>query len=89
MRVEFTSRRHVVAAARVAFEAHVDNRPVWCSVSMDAPSERFGVTDTSAHALLGAFETHRAKIEQAARHALNSNGGLSVELEALDFEGMR
>jgi len=52
MRIEFTSRRHAVAAARVAFEAHVDDRPVWCSVSLDALNDRFGNTGTSAHALL-------------------------------------
>ena len=86
MRIEFTSRRHTVAAARVAFEAHVDDRPVWCSVSMDALNSRFGNTGTSAHALLSAFEANRPTIEQAAKHALEKNGGQSLELETRDLE---
>jgi hypothetical protein len=86
MKIEFTSRRHTVAAARVAFEAHVDDRPVWCSVSMDALNSRFGNTGTSAHALLSAFEANRPTIEQAAKHALEKNGGQSLELETRDLE---
>lgn len=86
MRIEFTSRRHTVAAARVAFEAQVDNRPVWCSVSMDALNDRFGESGTSAHALLSAFEANRASIEKAARDVLQKNGGQSVELETRDLE---
>ncbi|SDE17789.1 DUF1488 domain-containing protein [Paraburkholderia lycopersici] len=86
MRIEFTGRRHAVAAARVAFEAQVDDQPVWCSVSLDALNDRFGNTGTSAHALLSAFEANRPGIEQAARRALQKNGGRSVELETRDLE---
>ncbi len=42
MRIEFTGRREVVAAARVAFEANVDGKDVWCSVSLDALNDHFG-----------------------------------------------
>lgn len=86
MRIEFTSRRHAVAAARIAFEAQVDDRPVWCSVSMDALNDRFGNAGTSSHALLNAFEANRARIEKAARQALEKNGGQSVELETGDLK---
>ncbi|CAG9260452.1 DUF1488 domain-containing protein [Paraburkholderia unamae] len=86
MRIEFTSRRHAVAAARVAFEAHVDNHPVWCSVSLDALNDRFGNTGTSARALLSAFEANRPSIEKAARNVLEKNGGQSFELETRDLE---
>jgi hypothetical protein len=86
MRIEFTSRRHAVAAARVAFEAQVDDHPVWCSVSLDALNDRFGNTGTSAHSLLSAFEANRPSIERAARDALQKNGGQSVELETRDLE---
>ena len=86
MRIEFTSRRHAVAAARVAFEAQVDDHPVWCSVSLDALNDRFGNTGTSAHSLLSAFEANRPSIERAARDLLEKNGGQSVELETRDLE---
>lgn len=86
MRIEFTSRRHAVAAARVAFEAQVDDHPVWCSVSLDALNDRFGNAGTSAHALLSAFEANRPSIEKAARNVLQKNGGQSVELETRDLE---
>ncbi|CAG9226057.1 conserved hypothetical protein [Paraburkholderia tropica] len=85
MRIEFTNRRHSVAASRIAFEAHVDDRPVWCSVSMDALNARFGNEGTSSHALLSAFDANRPTIERAARHALTKNGGQSLELEPGDF----
>ncbi|HEY1609936.1 MAG TPA: DUF1488 domain-containing protein [Paraburkholderia sp.] len=86
MAIEFTNRRHVVAAARVAFEANVEGRPVWCSVSLDALNDHFGDACTSAHDLLQSFEMHRSKIEAAARDALSKNGGQSVELETRDLD---
>lgn len=86
MAIEFTNRRHVVAAARVAFEANVEGRPVWCSVSLDALNDHFGNTGTSSHDLLQSFEANRPKIEAAARDALEKNGGQSVELETRDLD---
>ncbi|VXC03684.1 Periplasmic protein [Burkholderia sp. 8Y] len=86
MTIEFSGRRHVVAAARVAFEAAVDGREVWCSVSLDALNDHFGNTGTSSHAILSAFEGGRLQIEEAARRALERNGGESVELETSDFK---
>jgi hypothetical protein len=86
MTIEFSGRRHVVAAARVAFEASVDGREVWCSVSMDALNDHFGNEGTSSHALLSAFEGGRVRIEEAARRTLSKNGGQSVELETNDFK---
>ncbi|MDR5738351.1 DUF1488 domain-containing protein [Caballeronia sp. LZ016] len=85
MAIEFSGRRHVVAAARVAFEATVDGREVWCSVSLDALNDHFGNAGTSSHAMLSAFEGGRVEIEQAARRTLERNGGQSVELETNDF----
>jgi len=84
--IEFTTRRHAVAAARVAFEANVEGRAVWCSVSMDALNHHFGNAGTSAHDLIQSFEAHRPKIEAAARKALEKNGGQSVELETRDLD---
>ncbi|MBB3261039.1 hypothetical protein F4827_005946 [Paraburkholderia bannensis] len=86
MRIEFTNRRHAVAASRIAFEAQVDDRPVWCSVSLDALNNRFDNEGTSSHALLSAFDANRVRIEKAARNALSRNGGQSVELETNDFK---
>ncbi|HEV3431247.1 MAG TPA: DUF1488 domain-containing protein [Paraburkholderia sp.] len=86
MRIEFTNRRHAVAASRIAFEAQVDDRPVWCSVSMDALNDRFDHEATSSHALLSAFDANRLRIEKAARNALSKNGGQSVELETNDIK---
>lgn len=86
MTIEFSGRRHVVAAARVAFEANVDGREVWCSVSLDALNDHFGNEGTSSHAILSAFEGSRVKIEDAARRALERNHGQSVELESNDFK---
>jgi hypothetical protein len=85
MRIEFTGRREVVAAARVAFEANVDGADVWCSVSLDALNDHFGNDGTSAHTLVGTFEANRARIENATRRVLEKNGGRSVELETGDF----
>ncbi|MDR6409286.1 hypothetical protein J2797_005041 [Paraburkholderia terricola] len=85
MRIEFTGRREVVAAARVAFEANVDGADVWCSVSLDALNDHFGNGGTSAHDLVGTFEANRARIENATRKVLQKNGGQSVELETGDF----
>ncbi|MDR5811793.1 DUF1488 domain-containing protein [Caballeronia sp. LZ019] len=85
MAIEFSGRRHVVAAARVAFEATVNGREVWCSVSLDALNDHFGNAGTSSHAMLSAFEGGRVEIEQAARRTLERNGGQSVELETNDF----
>ncbi|MDR5771528.1 MULTISPECIES: DUF1488 domain-containing protein [unclassified Caballeronia] len=85
MTIEFSGRRHVVAAARVAFEANVDGREVWCSVSLDALNDHFGDTGTSSHAILSAFEGGRVEIEDSARRALERNHGQSVELETGDF----
>lgn len=85
MRIEFTNRRHTVAAARVAFEAQVDSRAVWCSVSLDALNDSCGNEGTSSHSLLSAFEANRPTIERAARRALEKNGGQSVELETRDL----
>ncbi|MGC2039637.1 DUF1488 domain-containing protein, partial [Paraburkholderia caledonica] len=65
MRIEFTGRREVVAAARVAFEANVDGKDVWCSVSLDALNDHFGNGGPSAHDLVGTFEANRAQIEKA------------------------
>ena len=91
MRIEFTGRREVVAAARVAYEANVDGKDVWCSVSLDALSDHFGNGSLgngapSAHDLVGAFEANRARIENATRRVLERNGGRSVELETRDFD---
>ncbi|HTH61321.1 MAG TPA: DUF1488 domain-containing protein [Paraburkholderia sp.] len=86
MAIEFTNRRHVVAAARVAFEANCGGRPVWCSVSLDALNDHFGDAGTSSHDLLRSFDAHRPKIEAAARDALEKNGGQSVELETRDLD---
>jgi hypothetical protein len=86
MTIEFTSRRHVVAAARVAFEASVSGKEVWCSVSLDALNDHFGNQGTSSHQLIAAFEANRQRIETAARRVLESNGGQSVELETRDFD---
>jgi hypothetical protein len=85
MRIEFTGRREVVAAARVAFEASVDGADVWCSVSLDALNNHFGNGGPSAHDLVGTFEANRATIENATRKVLQKNGGKSVELESGDF----
>jgi hypothetical protein len=85
MRIEFTGRREVVAAARVAFEANVDGADVWCSVSLDALNDHFGNGGPSAHDLVGTFEANRARIENATRKVLERNGGRSVELETGDF----
>jgi hypothetical protein len=86
MTIEFTSRRHVVAAARVAFEATVNGKEVWCSISLDALNDRFGNEGTSSHELIKAFEAHRPRIENTARRLLERNGGQSVELEAGDLD---
>jgi hypothetical protein len=85
MRIEFTGRREVVAAARVAYEANVDGADVWCSVSLDALNDHFGNPGPSAHDLVGTFEANRARIENATRRVLEKNGGRSVELETGDF----
>ena len=85
MTIEFTSRRHVVAASRVAFEATVEGKEVWCSVSIDALNSHFGNTGTSSHDLITTFEGNRKTIEDAARRVLQRNGGQSVELETIDF----
>ncbi len=85
MTIEFSGRREVIAAARVAFEASVNGRDVWCSVSLDALNERFGNAGTSSHDLVGTFEANRAQIERAAARVLERNGGSSVELEPGDF----
>jgi hypothetical protein len=85
MRIEFTGRREVVAAARVAFEANVDGAGIWCSVSLDALNDHFGNDGPSAHTLVGTFEANRARIENATRRVLEKNGGQSVELESGDF----
>ncbi|CAH2895141.1 MULTISPECIES: DUF1488 family protein [Paraburkholderia] len=86
MRIEFTGRREVVAAARVAFEANVDGKDVWCSVSLDALNDHFGNGGPSAHDLVGTFEANRAQIEKATKRVLEKNGGQSVELETRDFD---
>ncbi|MDR5754299.1 MULTISPECIES: DUF1488 domain-containing protein [Caballeronia] len=86
MNIEFSGRRHIVAASRVAFEANVDGREVWCSVSLDALNDHFGNAGTSSHALLSTFEGSRVRIEEAARRVLDHNGGQSVELETSDFK---
>jgi Protein of unknown function (DUF1488) len=86
MTIEFSGRRHVVAASRVAFEASVEGREVWCSVSLDALNDHFGNDGTSSHALLSTFENARLRIEEAAKRLLAHNGGQSVELETGDFK---
>jgi len=86
MRIEFTGRWEVIAAARVAFEANVDGTGVWCSVSLDALNSHFGNGGSSAHDLVGTFEANRARIENATRRVLEKNGGRSVELETRDFD---
>lgn len=85
MQIEFTGRREVVAAARVAFEASVNGNDVWCSVSLDALTDHFGNEGSSSHALVSTFEANRTRIENAARRVLEKNGGQSVELESSDF----
>jgi Protein of unknown function (DUF1488) len=85
MRIEFTGRREVVAAARVAFEATVNGKDVWCSVSLDALTDHFGNNGPSSHDLVSTFEGNRTTIENAARRVLEKNGGQSVELETGDF----
>ncbi|SAL13340.1 periplasmic protein [Caballeronia terrestris] len=87
MTIAFSGRRHVVAASRVAFEANVEGREVWCSVSLDALNDHFGNEGTSSHALLSTFEGSRMRIEEAAKRVLEHNGGQSVELESSDFKG--
>lgn len=86
MTVEFTSRRHVVAAARVAFEAQVNGKEVWCSISLDALNDHFGNAGTSSHELIKSFEANRPRIEHTARRLLERNGGQAVELETRDLD---
>ncbi|MGI4984807.1 MAG: DUF1488 domain-containing protein [Janthinobacterium lividum] len=86
MKIEFTGRREVVAAARVAFEALVDGKDVWCSVSLDALADHYGVEGPAAHDLVTTFEANRVQIEESARKLLEENGGQSVELETTDLK---
>jgi hypothetical protein len=85
MQIEFTGRREVVAAARVAFEANIEGKDVWCRVSIDALNDRYGLDGPSSHDLVRAFEAHRPQIEKAAKQVLERNGGRSVELETSDL----
>lgn len=85
MDVMFSGRREVVAASRVAFEAVVDGKSIWCSVSADALDDRFNNQGRMPANLLRSFEANRTAIENTATRVLERGGPRSVELEAGDF----
>jgi hypothetical protein len=85
MSVVFSGRREVVAASRVVFEALVDGKDIWCSVSADALDDQFGNQGRFHADLLRTFEANRVVIEGAATRVLERSGARSVELETADF----
>jgi hypothetical protein len=85
MTVVFSGRREVVGASRVVFEALVDGKDIWCSVSADALDDHFGNQGRFPADLLRTFEAHRVAIEDAATRVLERSGARSVELETADF----
>jgi len=54
----------------VGFAASVDGRETDCAVSAEALEDHFGAKSSSQTDLLSAFNIHRKKIEDVARHLL-------------------
>jgi hypothetical protein len=75
----------VTAMGTVSFQTTVDGEYQWCEISREALRDHFGALSMDANDLLHAFHTGRARIEQAARRNLESNGGRPVLLMMVDF----
>lgn len=62
----------------------VDGKPVRCAISQEALQDHFGA-GAGAHAMVDAFNAHRATIEAKAQAKLLENGGEPVLLRTVDF----
>jgi hypothetical protein len=54
----------------VAFPAMIDGKRVECTITAAALEDHFGAASTRAEDMLGAFDTHRERIEAIARRVL-------------------
>lgn len=67
----------------VAFPAEVDGEKAMCEISEEALQDHFGATTAAVADLIGAFKSHRATIEDAARRKYAP--GLRWLLRSADF----
>ena len=75
----------LTAMGTVSFQAKVDGEFIWCEISCEALRDHFGALSMDGNDLLHAFHTGKARIEEAARRDLESNGGHPILLTAFDF----
>jgi hypothetical protein len=75
----------ITAMGTVSFQTIVDGEYLWCEISCEALRVHFGAGSMDENDLLYAFYSGRARIEQAARTYLESNGGHPVLLMVVDF----
>jgi hypothetical protein len=75
----------LTAMGTVSFQAKVDGEFIWCEISCEALRDHFGALSMDGNDLLHAFHTGKARIEEAARRHLESNGGHPVLLMIVDF----
>lgn len=75
----------ITAMGTISFQAKIDGEFIWCEISFEALQYHFGGNPKAGNDLLQAFKYGRSKIENAARHHLEENGGHPVLLMAVDF----
>lgn len=75
----------ITAMGTISFQAKIDGEFIWCEISFEALQHHFGCNPRTGNDLLQAFRQGRLRIENAARHYLEENGGHPVLLMAVDF----
>ena len=66
----------------LAFPALVDGERVECVITAEALEDHFGAASTRIEDMIGAFDTHRARIEAATRRLLSETDARCVVLRS-------
>lgn len=66
----------------LSFPALVNGERIQCAITAEALEDHFSAASPREDDLVGAFDAHRAAIEQAARRMLTEVGGKPVLLHS-------
>ena len=66
----------------LAFPALVDGQRVECTITAEALEDHFGAASTRLEDMVGAFDMHRSRIEEATRRLLSETRAQCVVLRS-------
>lgn len=84
MQIQFTNDAPEYSGRELtlAFMAMVDGEPVQCHITAEALEDHFGAASPRFEDMVGAFDTHRPRIEAVARRLLSETRAQCVVLRS-------